>query len=167
MQVTYTEIAKLVNEIDGSNIDRRAVKRRMDALCIKAEELDSKTKVKFAVNCCSVTQGAWYVVNGLAKRIVVINGELKVITAELEELKQKCSDLETELAQTKAEFAEYYAASEKKFAKMDAELQELRRKNRQFEGIAEPPETVVVDPSEYGYDEDGELVDKDGNYVNL
>lgn len=65
MQVTYTEIAKLVNEIDGSNVDRKVIKRRMVDVNVELEDLDTPEKVDFAVDCCSLNRGAWKVIERL------------------------------------------------------------------------------------------------------
>lgn len=73
MQVTYTEIAKLVNEIDGDNVDYRVIKRRMIDVNVELEDLDTPEKVDFIVDCCSLNRGAWKVIKELIEENIRLN----------------------------------------------------------------------------------------------
>lgn len=153
MQVTYTEIAKSVNEIDGTDIDYRVVQRRMESMNIKKEALTSKPKVDLAIAMCSNTRGAWYAVDYTATKLHETNKKLKVAEDEIQELKAKVASLTTEMDSLRNEFEDY---------KINASIGIPIRKS--VKAIKPPP--VPEENSEYGYDEDGNLVDKDGNYVD-
>lgn len=153
MQVTYTDIAKAVNEIDGTDIDYRVVQRRMESMNIKKEALTSKPKVDLAIAMCSNTRGAWYAVDYTATKLQETNKKLKAAEDEIQELKAKVASLTNELDGLRNEFEDY---------KLNASFGVPIRK-----AVEKPPvQHQDVDMSKYGYDEDGNLVDEDGNYVD-